>query len=102
MINWAKLVEQNRVKAMGIPWTEEELDAIYNKGLSPDDVRNGFFGEEVESDEDKPVHHWVKDKLVEKAKELGISFDEKVVQRGELIIEINKIIKENGEKNTEG
>ena len=94
-INWARLVAQNRVKASGIPWTAEELEAIKN-GMSPDDVRNGFLNkEEAESSKgsDKKIHHMTKLELFAKAQELGIEFDPRVVSRGDLILEVNKILK---------
>ena len=99
-LNWIKLVNENRAKAIGIPWTDEELNAIYNKGVSPDDVRNGILEKEKEEakkeepkkENPKPIHYWKKDELIEKAKELGLSFDETIVQRSDLVAEINKIL----------
>jgi len=106
IINWAKLVEQNRVKAVGIPWTDEETAAI-KSGISHDDVRAGILKKEVVgeqpksesvSTEEKPIHYWTKKDLVIKAKELGMSFDEDSVSRGDLIVEIKKILEKNETK----
>ncbi|MFW5902984.1 MAG: hypothetical protein ACOCTT_03790 [archaeon] len=98
-ISWEKLVAQDRAKAMGIPWTEEEERAIREDGISPDDVRNGILDkkeakkEEKKDDEEKPYYHWKKDRLIEKAKEIGIEFDEEVVTRGDLIVELKQHLK---------
>jgi len=40
-INWGKLVKQGRAKAPGIPWTQEELDAIHKNGMTVEEVRAG-------------------------------------------------------------
>ncbi len=89
-INWEALLVKNRVKAIGVPWTDEEHKAIQD-GVSPDDVRNGILkAEDKEKVEKKltPLEKMLRGELMDKAKELGISFDEKVVTRGDLIMEI--------------
>lgn len=91
-INWGKLAAQNRVKAPGIPWTEEELQAIHQRGMDPEDVRAGFLTPEDLEDEPKndkeKLERQKKGDLVAKAKELGLDFNEKVVTKGDLIQEI--------------
>jgi hypothetical protein len=89
-LDWSKLVAKNRVKAPGIPWTKQESEAIA-KGVDPDDVRAGLF----EKPEDVPgvqkkIERMNKTELSRKAKELGIEFDERAVQRADLILEIKK------------
>lgn len=42
-INDAKLVAQGRMKAIGIPWNEEELKAIYQLKIPADYVRQGIL-----------------------------------------------------------
>jgi len=89
-LDWSKLVAKNRVKAPGMQWSQEELDAI-KRGVSPDDVRAGLF--EIPEDvpgAPKKVERMNKAELVEKAKELGIKFDEKFAVRSDLILEIKK------------
>lgn len=91
-INWGKLVLQNRAKAIGIPWSKEDLEAMKN-GLTPDEVRAGYTTkEEVTKSADKPVRlsQMRKDTLCEIAKGLGIEFDKDIVTRGDLILEIEK------------
>lgn len=90
-IDWAKLTRENRVKAPGIPWTEAEMKAIHEKGMDPEDVRSGFLDpSELEGDKPKKLEQLKKAELVEKAKELGIDFDEKIATKGDLILEIKK------------
>lgn len=90
-LDWAKLTRENRVKAPGIPWSAEEQEAIYKKGMNPDDVRAGFLDpKDLKSDAPKKLEQLKKAELVEKAKELGIDFDEANATRGDLILEIKK------------
>ena len=89
-LDWSKLVAKNRVKAPGMQWNKEELDAIA-RGVSPDDVRAGL----LEIPEDVPgapkkIERMNKSELSQKAKELGIKFDEKFAVRADLILEIKK------------
>lgn len=88
-INWAKLVAQNRVKAPGVNWTEEDQKAL-DAGISPDDVRAGILTKEEEqeyqADPRKRLTRLKKPKLVEMAKELGVEIaDENAVTREFLI-----------------
>lgn len=101
-INWAKLVEKNRAKAHGIPWSEEELKAL-QLGINPDDVRAGLLTKEaVKKAEKGSLERMEMKDLIKMAKELKIEFDEKAVNKNDIIIEIKKIQKkkEDVKKNT--
>lgn len=95
-INWGKLVHQNRVKAPGIGWTDEERKAI-ESGVSPDDVRAGILSkeevekEDKEADPAKKLARMKKEELIKMAKDLGIKIDEKATTRETLLIEIQKV-----------
>ena len=39
--NWSKLFSQNRVKAIGVPWNDAEIKAIYELKIPAEFVRNG-------------------------------------------------------------
>lgn len=90
-INWSKLVDQNRVKAPGIPWSVDEMKAIKD-GISPDDVRLGLIKKEDVEEFDKnealngkKLIRMKKDELIELAKSLEIVFIEEDVTRPDLI-----------------
>ena len=75
-VNWAKLAAQNRVKAVGIPWTPEEANAIYKLKIPADYVRKGIltlkdYEKAKASGIEKPKK---KEELEKEAKELEISF----------------------------
>ena len=102
-VNWAKLTAQGRCKAIGVPWTEEELKAVYKLKIPVDYVRQGIltiedYEKELSKDkkaeekgEEKPLEKMKKDELLKKAKDLGIKIaDEKVVSKGDIILEINQ------------
>ena len=90
-INWAKLVEKNRAKAHGIPWSEEESKAL-KAGIDPDDVRAGLLTkEDVKKAEKGSLERMEMKDLVKMAKELKIEFDAKAVSKNDLIIEIKKV-----------
>lgn len=44
--NWPKLVSQGRAKAAGVPWSEEELKAIFDDKIPADYVRQGVLDPE--------------------------------------------------------
>ena len=44
-VNWGKLVEQNRAKSVGVPWSKEDRKAI-KAGIPPDYVRKGILTDE--------------------------------------------------------
>lgn len=82
--NWGNLVEQGRAKAFGIPWTEEELDAIYNRGIPVEFVRNGVLTQKeltaenkeikmaVKTTGEKPLRYMSKEELTVIATDLGM------------------------------
>ena len=89
-VNWAKLVEKNRAKAHGIPWSNEENEAIQS-GINPDDVRAGLLTkEDVKKAEKGSMERMSMEDLVKMAKELKIEFDAKAVNKNDLIVEIKK------------
>lgn len=98
-IDWAKLVSEGRAKAMGVPWTDRDLRAIHGEEkMSADDVRSGFFTKKMKEDYEKelaekgsemPLEKMVKKDLIKIAKELKIDFNEKLISKGDLILEIN-------------
>jgi len=99
-VNWAKLAAQNRVKAVGIPWTSEEANAIYNLKIPADYVRKGILTlEDYEKAEkiglEKPMS---KSDLEKEAKELEISFTPDVTPEA-LREEIAKKKEVNAEEN---
>jgi len=88
--NWSKLLGQNRCKAIGVPWNDMDLNAIYQLKIPADFVRNGC--QDVESYEkalaelsacekvgkDKPLEYMEMNDLVKKAEELKINFTPEV------------------------
>lgn len=95
--DYAALVRDNRVKAYGIPWSDEELHAINELGMNPDDVREGFLTpEELEASKEMSTDEKTgepairlsqmnKSQLIQIAVNLGISFDPAGVTRKDLI-----------------
>lgn len=83
--NWEKLVDQGRAKAFGMPWSEEELKAIYEFKIPVDYVRNGcltleeYKKETEEVDEfsketgKKPLRYMNKADLIETAQSFGLN-----------------------------
>ena len=88
-INWAKLVEKNRAKAHGIPWTDEENKAIQS-GISPDDVRAGILTKKDAKEDKDSIERMSDDDLKSLAKKLKIEFLPDAVNRNDLISEIKK------------
>ncbi len=87
-INWTKLFNEGRVKAIGVPWSDEDNKALAS-GVSVEDVRKGILRkEDKEAKEAKmtPLERMKRDELIVLAKEKGISFDENVVTDGDLIL----------------
>ena len=81
MINWSKLYNEGRVKAIGIPWNSEEQNAIHNLKIPFEYVRDGVttlekYTKVLEKEcvDGKPVERWVISELRTKASQLGISF----------------------------
>ena len=106
--NWGKLLEQNRCKAIGVPWSDSELNAIYKLKIPADFVRNGCLTlanykkatAELErlskASEEKPLKYMNKPELMNKAGELGISVTPDVtkVDLIQLIEEQSKLLAE--------
>lgn len=96
-IPWGTLVEQGRAKAIKVPWSDAELEAIHNKGIPVELVRKGILTIEEAKDEtndkephnDKLIRSMTKDELKTLATELGIKFPEDV-KRLEIISLIHK------------
>ncbi len=93
-INWAKLVKEDRAKAIGVPWSEEEQKAL-DEGVPPDYVRDGVlsmeeFEEKQEEDEEKSLVGMTTQELMDKADELGIEYEEDSVTRNALMHEISQ------------
>jgi len=47
---WAKLVNQGRAKAIGVPWSDEEAQARAN-GVSAEDIRSGIWKRKIDVSE---------------------------------------------------
>lgn len=80
-INWPKLFNEGRVKAVGVPWNEEENRAIREFKIPVEFVRDGVLtledytkALEKECEDGKPVERWVISELRTKASQLGINF----------------------------
>lgn len=90
-VNWGKLVQEGRVKAPGVPWSEEEQKAISN-GMKFQDVRAGILSKEdlEEAQKSGRLYHRMGDaELAERARELGVrEFAEGEVTRDWLLTEI--------------
>jgi len=83
--NWSRLVSTDRIKAVGMPWSDKELQAIRD-GVEPDFVRRGALTLEavekmVAGDSDfleengrLPVNSMNRSHLATRATELGIAF----------------------------
>ena len=109
-INWPKLVQQGRAKAVGIPWSDEEANAIHKLGMKAEDVRNGFLtpkelkegkAKSEKSKDGGPLEEMSKEDLAKKAKERGLEFNIDIVGRGDLVLEIMKAEKKVKEKKKE-
>lgn len=101
-INWGKLVAQDRAKAMGVPWSEEELQAIHKHGISPEDVRAGILTPEEKESEVitsiSKLRQMKKAELIEMAQGLGMEFVEGEVTR-EFLIDAIEVARERKERN---
>jgi len=77
--NWGKLYQQGRCKAIGVPWSEEELHAIFHLGIPVEYVRSGILSEKDYKDaktqdekEGTPPERMTREQLETRAEELGI------------------------------
>jgi hypothetical protein len=101
-LNWAQLYNQGRVKAIGVPWSDEDREAL-NNGVSVEDVRNGILKKEDKDTKEKKMTSLEKmkrEELILLAKEKGISVDEKIVSKGDLILLLKAEDEKEPEKNT--
>lgn len=99
--NWAKLVVEGRARDIGIPWSEEELNAIYKLKIPYQFVRDGALTVEdyekaqkkvqkIEKETgEKPLDHMTKEELQAKASSMGLKFT-KAATTGALIKLITK------------
>lgn len=91
-VDWGTLVMQGRAKAPGIPWSDAELKAINEDGMSVDDVRAGLLTPEDANNAtlsgEKKLERMKKDDLVAMAEDLGLKFDPNAVTKADLILEI--------------
>lgn len=74
--NWGNLVAKDRVKAVGIPWSPEEQEAIHTLHIPAVYVREGFLTLEAYQAEitknDTPIFTKTKKEIEAIAEELGI------------------------------
>lgn len=103
-INWGKLVDQGRAKAIGVSWSEEELRALFHLKIPAEFVRNGIITleaykqdkgkvEEVEKEtKKKPIRYMSKPELIKEAESLGLPVVPEVT-RADLIMFIEEEIK---------
>lgn len=83
--DWGKLFQQGRCKALGVPWTEEELKARYELKIPAEFVRKGILtieeyqaelGGIKKEDQNKPLHKMSKEELVALAEQLGLKVED--------------------------
>ena len=107
MVNWALLVAQGRAKAVGIPWSNEELKARFELGIPADAIRRGILTKEdyledtqkeaemKDSGKEMPLDRLKKDELLALAEERGIEVvDPKVTTKADLISLIETKVEE--------
>ena len=78
--NWSKLVNEGRAKDFGIPWNDEELNALYKLEIPADYVRDGVLTsegyakalEKEAKDGKKSLNHSSVEELTQQAIGLGI------------------------------
>ena len=96
-VNWVKLVMQNRAKAIGVPWSKEDENALKD-GISPEDVRAGLLTKEkvveankIDEESETPnLERLPIDELNETAKEMGLGIDLDVASRSDIIKEVEE------------
>lgn len=82
--NWANLLVQNRCRAVGVPWSDAEMYAIYTLKIPADVVRTGVVTLDVyeaykgraEARTETPIRYMKRDALLQRAKELKIPLTE--------------------------
>lgn len=95
--NWGLLYEQGRCKAIGIPWDEAELNAVYELKIPAEFVRSGCltleqYAAELKKVEahtkekgEKPLRYMSKPELLAKAESLGIGIPTDEVTKNEIV-----------------
>jgi len=73
MIDWAKLVSQGRAKDIGIPWTEEEVRAVFILKIPAEYVRKGILTLEAYEKVKGSISDKSKEELMAEAKKEGIA-----------------------------
>lgn len=99
--NWSMLVEQNRAKGIGIPWSEPELKALYEYKIPAQFVREGCLTPEdfealsektnqVEKETgEKSIFRMTKQEMKDKAVKMGVVFTDEIT-RPELMQLLNR------------
>lgn len=101
-VNWGQLVAQGRVKAHGVPWSEEEQKAL-DAGLKAQDVRSGILTQEdlEKATKEGRLYHRMDDAELAKAlRKLDPKreFVEADVTRDWLLAEVMKLQEAKGKK----
>jgi len=104
--NWSNLVEQGRAKSFGVPWTDEEAQAVFKLKIPADLVREGVLTLEdyekvkneiqtIEQEGNKKPLKWMsRSELLIEAGMLGIQVSSET-PRYEIIHLISQKLKEN-------
>lgn len=80
-VNWANLLQQDRCRALGVPWSPDELKALHKEEVPASYVRAGVLTKKDyekhiarEEIEGKKLEMMDLNELSEKATELGVKF----------------------------
>jgi len=80
-VDWANLLSQDRCKALGVPWSAEELKAIHGEGVPANYVRAGILTKKAydkqlkrESVEGKKLDTMNLGELQEEANGVGVEY----------------------------
>jgi hypothetical protein len=99
--DWGQLVAQGRAKALGVAWSEEELNALHVLKIPLEHVRGGCLTLEQyeKATKGEPESKYMKkDDLLLKAKELGIEISEGATpSRADLMLMIEEKSKKSEE-----
>lgn len=113
--NWARLFEEGRCKAIGIPWSEEEVHALHVLKIPIESVRNGCLTlEEYEEEQNRqkkyveengelPLKSMTRKELILIARDLGVVVDDAALKADlvETIQNKRKAIKKKEEEDEE-
>lgn len=79
--NWAKLIQQGRAKAYGVPWSPEEVVARYTHNIPAEYVRDGILDPKdyeaalaADEEEGTPLSRLSREELLHRAEGLGLTF----------------------------